>query len=356
MQAQIALLPGDGIGVDVTREGRKVLEAISKEYGHEFYFEELMIGGCAIDNEGDPLPSETLKACRRADAVLLGAVGGPKWDDPNAHVRPEQGLLRLRYGLGLFANLRPIKVYDALSEASPLRPEKLENVDLLIVRELMSGLYYGKPSKIETVDGEERATDTLTYSAREIKRVIQLAFRMAMQRRRKLTVVDKANVLQTSRLWRKVAVQVAKDFPEVSLEFQLVDSASMRVITSAASLDVLVTENMFGDILSDEASVLVGSLGMVPSAALGEGSLGLYEPVHGSAPDIAGKGLANPVGAILSAAMLLRYSLDLAKEAESIDVAVGEAINQGARTMDLGGELSTEAMGDEVCRRLTAIR
>jgi 3-isopropylmalate dehydrogenase len=355
MQANIVLLPGDGIGPEVIAEAQKVLELVSMTFDHDFSFSEHLIGGIAIDEVGNPLPSQVLEACRRADAVLMGAVGGPKWDDPGADVRPEQGLLQLRYGLELYANLRPIEVYPSLIDASPLRPELLKDVDILIVRELTGGLYFGEPRKREEVNGEIRAVDSLVYSETEIRRVVDLAFQLAQARRQKLTLVDKANILETSRLWRQVANEVAKSYPSVSLEYQLVDSAAMRLITSAASIDVLVTENMFGDILSDEASVLTGSLGMIPSAALGDGSLGLYEPVHGSAPDIAGRGLANPIGAILSGAMLLRHSLKLKREARAIESAVGNAIASGARTSDLGGSLSTVGMGDEVRREFNLL-
>ena len=352
MQANIVLLPGDGIGPEVIAEARKVLETISSLYDHNFHFEEHLIGGIAIDEQGDPLPPDVLEACRRADAVLLGSVGGPKWDDPLADVRPEQGLLGLRYGLGLYANLRPIKAYPSLMDASPLREKFLKDVEFLIVRELTGGIYFGQPRTRMEVDGEIRAVDTMAYSESEIRRVLQMAFQLSASRRGKVTLVDKANVLETSRLWREVATGVASEHPQIELEFQLVDSAAMRIITSASSFDVLVTANLFGDILSDEAAVLTGSLGMLPSAALGEGSLGLYEPVHGSAPDIVGKGVANPLGAILSAAMLLRHSLNLAEEAARVENAVEGAIQDGVRTVDLGGEASTLAMGDEIRARL----
>ena len=352
MQANIVLLPGDGIGPEVIAEARKVLETISSLYDHNFHFEEHLIGGIAIDEQGDPLPPDVLEACRRADAVLLGSVGGPKWDDPLADVRPEQGLLGLRYGLGLYANLRPIKAYPSLMDASPLREKFLKDVEFLIVRELTGGIYFGQPRTRMEVDGEIRAVDTMAYSESEIRRVLQMAFQLSASRRGKVTLVDKANVLETSRLWREVATGVASEHPQIELEFQLVDSAAMRIITSASSFDVLVTANLFGDILSDEAAVLTGSLGMLPSAALGEGSLGLYEPVHGSAPDIVGKGVANPLGAILSAAMLLRHSLNLAEEAARVENAVEGAIQDGVRTVDLGGEASTPAMGDEIRARL----
>ncbi len=352
MAIKIIELPGDGIGTEVVREGRKVLETVADRFGHNFEFEEHLIGGCAIDATGVALPEETLEACREADAVLLGAVGGPKWDDPLASVRPEQGLLKLRQALGLFANLRPVYAHAALIDASPLRAEKVRGVDLLIVRELTGGLYFGEPRTRKEIDGVTHAVDTLAYNEVEIRRIVELAFCLAGGRRHKVTSVDKANVLESSRLWRQIAHDVAKEFSEVEFEDQLVDSAAMRLIANAASFDVIVTENMFGDILSDEASVLTGSLGMLPSASLGEGSLGVYEPIHGSAPDIAGKGIANPLGTILSAAMLLRHSLGLQEEAQAVEAAVSAAIEAGDRTADLGGELSTQAMGDSICVRL----
>jgi 3-isopropylmalate dehydrogenase len=279
-------------------------------------------------------------------------VGGPKWDDPRAKDRPERGLLALRKGLKVFANLRPVKVHPALVDSSPLKPEKLKGVDILVIRELTGGLYFGFPKGRDVKDGRERAVDTLEYYDYEIRRVVELAFRLAKGRRKKVTSVDKANVLESSRLWRQIATQIGSQNPDVVLEHVLVDTASMRIITGPALMDVLVTENMFGDILTDEASVLAGSMGMLPSASLGEGSLGLYEPIHGSAPDIAGKGIANPVGTILSAAMLLRYSLKLEAEAASIEKAVEEAITAGARSGDLGGSLNSRQMADEIIKRM----
>jgi 3-isopropylmalate dehydrogenase len=310
------------------------------------------MGGCSIDKFGSSLTDETLSDCQAADAVLLGAVGGPKWDDPRAKDRPERGLLALRKGLKVFANLRPVKVHPALVDSSPLKPEKLKGVDILVIRELTGGLYFGFPKGRDVKDGRERAVDTLEYYDYEIRRVVELAFRLAKGRRKKVTSVDKANVLESSRLWRQIATQIGSQNPDVVLEHVLVDTASMRIITGPALMDVLVTENMFGDILTDEASVLAGSMGMLPSASLGEGSLGLYEPIHGSAPDIAGKGIANPVGTILSAAMLLRYSLKLEAEAASIEKAVEEAITAGARSGDLGGSLNSRQMADEIIKRM----
>jgi 3-isopropylmalate dehydrogenase len=356
MKADIVLLPGDGIGPEVTDQARLVLEYVGETFDHAFTFSEHLIGGCAIDATGDPLPAESLAACQSANAVLLGAVGSPKWD--HAPVRPEQGLLGLRKALELFANLRPVQTYPALADASPLRPERVANVDILIVRELTGGLYFGEPRLREKVDGQIRAVDTLEYTEDEIRRVVRVAFKLATGRRGIVTSVDKANVLETSRLWRQVAEEVAREFPAIRLEHQLVDSAAMRLIQAPESIDVLVTENMFGDILSDEASVLSGSLGLLPSASLNETSLGVFEPIHGSAPDIAGKDLANPLGAILSAAMLLRHSLDLDEEARAVEKAVEDAINAGARTADLGGDdaLTTSEMGTAVMTHIMARR
>jgi len=354
MEAKIILLPGDGIGPEVVAEGVKVLEAIAERYGHSFTFEEHLIGGCAIDALGTALSDETVEACRTADAILLGAVGGPKWDDPTASVRPEQGLLRLRYDLGLFANLRPVTIYPQLMDASPLKRDRLEGVDILVVRELTGGVYFGKPRLREEIEGGGlRALDTMVYTDSEVRRVVRLAFRLAQGRsKKKVTSVDKANVLESSRLWRQVAGEVAGEFPDVEFENQLVDSATMRLIQWPASLDVVVTTNMFGDILVDEASVLSGSMGLLPSASLAEGSLGLYEPIHGSAPDIAGKGIANPIGTILSAAMLLRHSLGLEAEAHAVEQAVEKTLEAGVFTRDLGGDASTIAMSEAICARL----
>ena len=307
--AKIVVLAGDGIGPEIVEQAVRVLSTTGQCYGHRFEFENQLVGGAAIDATGNPLPEETLAACRAADAVLLGAVGGPKWDDPQAKTRPEQGLLALRQELGLYANLRPVRVYPGLGGMSPLRPELLEGVDLVVVRELTGGLYFGRPQFREQVDGVTRAVDTLEYKDFEIRRVVNLACELARGRRGLVTSVDKANVLESSRLWRQVATEVAGAHPDIKLEHQLVDSAAMRLVSQPSGFDVVVTENMFGDILTDEAGVLSGSLGVLPSASLGEGTRGLFEPIHGSAPDIAGKGVANPLGTILSAAMLLRHSL-----------------------------------------------
>lgn len=352
MNFNIILLPGDGIGPEVVTEAVRVLDVIASQYHHTFRFAERMMGGCSIDKYGTSLTDETLADCQAADAILLGAVGGPKWDDPSAKDRPERGLLRLRKGLGVFANLRPVKVHPALVDASPLKPEKLKDVDILVLRELTGGLYFGQPKMRERKGDCERAVDTLEYYDFEIKRIVELAFHLAKDRKKKVTSVDKANVLESSRLWRQVATQIGQEHPDVTLEHQLVDSAAMKLITGPASLDVVVTENMFGDILTDEASVLAGSMGMLPSASLSEAGVGLYEPIHGSAPDIAGKGIANPIGTILSAALLLRHSLKLEEAAQAVEAAVNRTITEGARTADLGGTLTTGQMTDEIIKCL----
>jgi 3-isopropylmalate dehydrogenase len=349
---KITLLPGDGIGPEVVAEAVRVLDTIANKYKHTFTYQERLMGGCSIDKYGSSLTDETLTDCQASDSVLLGAVGGPKWDDPSAKDRPERGLLALRKGLGVFANLRPVKVHPALMEWSPLKPEKLQGVDILVVRELTGGLYFGFPKGRDIKDGRERAVDTLEYYDYEVKRVMELAFNLARGRKKKVTSVDKANVLESSRLWRQIAVKVGEANKDIELEHTLVDTASMRLITGPAWMDVVVTENMFGDILTDEASVLAGSMGMLPSASLGETTVGLYEPIHGSAPDIAGKGIANPIGTILSTAMMLRHSFKLESEATSIEKAVEQTITDGARTADIGGKLTTRQMADEIIKHL----
>jgi 3-isopropylmalate dehydrogenase len=351
MKANIITIPGDGIGPEVVAEGVRVLDILANKFGHEFAYDERLMGGCSIDKHGVALTEEALADCKASDAVLLGAVGGPKWDDPNAKVRPEQGILALRKGLGVFANLRPAKPHPALFDSSPLKPEKLKGVDVLVIRELTGGLYFGHKAR-EKVNGHTRAVDTLEYHDYEVERVINLAFRLAQGRRKKVSSVDKANILESGRLWRQIASGIAAEHPDITFEHVLVDTAAMRLVNAPASFDVLVTENMFGDILTDEASVLCGSMGMLPSASLGESGPGLYEPIHGSAPDIAGKGIANPVGTILSAAMLLRHSLHLEVEAATVEAAVDSAITGGCRTADLGGKLTTRQMADEIIARL----
>lgn len=352
MQAVIAVLPGDGIGPEVVAEGVKVLQAVAARFGHTFTLREGLIGGCAIDATGEPLPAETLALCRASDAILLGAVGGPKWDDPQARVRPEQGLLGIRKALGLFANLRPVTVHPRLIGASPLRPERLQGVDLIVVRELTGGIYFGEKRRERGPDGEW-ASDLCLYTEAEIVRVVRVAGQLARRRRGKLTLVDKANVLETSRLWRSITTRlIREEFADLEFETMLVDACAMHLIRRPTDFDVIVTENMFGDILTDEASMLAGSMGMLPSASLAEGRLGLYEPIHGSAPDIAGQGKANPLATILSVAMLLRHSLDLPEEAACVEAAVATVIDRGIVTADIAtpGQVvaTTAAVGDAV--------
>jgi 3-isopropylmalate dehydrogenase len=351
MQAKIVVLGGDGIGPEVAREGVRVLQAVGKRFKHEFAFEEHLVGGIAIDETGNPLPPATVSACGSADAVLLGAVGGPKWSDPSAKVRPEQGLLALRKALAVFANLRPVSIHPALIDASPIKPEVLRGTNIMVVRELTGGIYFGEKQRTET-----SASDLCVYTVEEIERVTRVAGRLARQRARNIVSVDKANVLETSRLWRSVVERVLRtEFPDVKFEHMLVDSAAMHLIRKPSSFDVIVTENMFGDILTDEASMLAGSLGLLPSASVGSGKLGLYEPIHGSAPDIAGKGIANPVGTILSVAMLLRYSLELEKEAVAVEQAVANALEMGVRTADLTSPdkaVNTEQAGAAIVDRI----
>jgi 3-isopropylmalate dehydrogenase len=397
MHATITLLPGDGIGPEVVAEGVKTLNAVAELWGHQLTLREALIGGCAIDAAGSSLPDATLQLCQSSDAVLLGAVGGPRWDDPRAADRPERGLLALRKGLGLFANIRPVTIHPALSGASPLRSELLHagdrSVDLIVVRELTGGIYFG-PKTRTTVEGEEQASDLCVYSAGEIERIVRVACELARGRRGKLTSVDKANVLETSRLWRSVATRVVQqEYPDLQLEHLLVDAAAMHLLRRPTDFDVLVTENMFGDILSDEASMLAGSMGLLPSASLGaqaepktenrepgnkgtrehieeqgpaadhrspttDHRLGLYEPIHGSAPDIAGRGIANPLATILSVAMLLRHSLGLLAEAQAVEAAVAATLDAGYLTADLApagrASASTSAVGDAVIQALHA--
>ena len=352
MKAHIAVLAGDGIGPEVIAEALRVLRAIAARYRHEWTLQEAPFGGIAIDQFGDPLPDSTLETALKADAVLLGAIGGPKWSTPQTKIRPETGLLRLRKQLGVYANLRPVAVHPALRNASSLKPEIVEGVDLIFVRELTGGIYFGPKTR-----DANQATDLCTYSVAEIERIVRVAARIAQTRRRRLLSIDKSNVLETSRLWREVCERVVRqEFPDIALEHMLVDSAAMHLIRRPRDIDVAVTENMFGDILTDEASMLCGSLGMLPSASLGEGTRGVYEPIHGTAPDIAGQGVANPYGAILSAALLLRHSFKLEQEARAIELAVHRAIDDGVRTPDIVAPThraaSTEDAGNAV---LTAI-
>ena len=358
MKFHIAVLPGDGVGADVTNEAIRVLETMGRRFGHQFNFGFGLVGGISIDKNGEALTQETLEMCRGSDAVLLGAVGGPKWDDPMAKVRPEDGLLALRKGLGLFANLRPVKMYPVLENSTTLKPEVIRGVDMMVIRELTGGLYFGKPKKSWTTRRGRRAVDTMYYTEEELERIMRVGFELALSRMKKLTSVDKANVLESSRLWRQIASEIAGDYPEVKLDHMLVDACAMRLLQNPRYFDVIVTENTFGDILTDEASMLAGSMGMLPSASLAgipEGSgitFGLYEPVHGSAPDIAGSNVANPIATILSIAMMLRYSFNLIKEADSIERAVLKILDNGYRTKDIMSagmkETGTTEMGQLV--------
>ena len=359
MQSNIVLLPGDGIGPEVVQQGVRVLQSIASKFGHHFEFSEHLIGGIAIDETGDALPNSTIVACKSSEAILLGAVGGPKWDDPNAKTRPEAGLLKIRKELGLFANLRPIVTFAELLDSSPLKREIIEGTDILFLRELTGGLYFGPSGLEELPDGQQRAFSTAVYTTSEVERIVRMAAQAALKRRNKLTMVDKANVLEVSRLWRRVSARIMKEeFPSLEYEVVLVDSMAMHLLSRPTSFDVVVTSNMFGDILTDEASMLPGSLGMLPSASLGSSGPGLYEPIHGSAPDIAGKGIANPLATILAAAMLLRHSLGLENEAVSIETAVRSVLAAGHRTADLvrrgQPSLGTIEITDHVLKALVA--
>ncbi|HLC25251.1 MAG TPA: 3-isopropylmalate dehydrogenase [bacterium] len=357
MSPVIAVLPGDGIGPEVTREGIKVLEAIEESFGCGFETREAPIGGCAYEEFGDPLPEHTMEVCRNSDAILMGAVGGPKWDQLPLNKRPEQALLRIRKEFGCFANLRPIIVYPALAGVSPLKTDRiLQGINILMVRELTGGLYYGKPKERTPFGKGFRAVDTMEYTTEEIERVARVAFDAARKRRKKVTSIDKANILETSRLWRETVEKVSKDYPDVALDHVLVDVGAMKLVTQPQDFDVIVTENTFGDILSDEGSVLAGSLGMLPSGSMSTGRIAYYEPVHGSAPDIAGQRKANPLGSILTVAMMLTYSFNLLKEAHAIEQAVEWVLNQDYRTGDImepGKKLvATDEMGDLVAERV----
>jgi 3-isopropylmalate dehydrogenase len=362
MQFELVVLPGDGVGPDVTTEGVKVLEAVGKRFGHSFKLHYGLVGGVAIDKEGTALSDNTVRMCQDTDAVLLGAVGGPKWDDPLAKVHPEDGLLALRKELGLFANLRPVKVSPVLVDSTNLKPGVIRGVDLIFVRELTGGLYFARPKRRWQTSRGRRATDSMTYSEHEIERIVRVGFELARSRRQKLTSVDKANVLESSRLWRQVTMEVAPQYPDVELDHMLVDACSMRLIQNPTYFDVLVTENMFGDILTDEASMLAGSMGMLPSASLagvpreGVNIFGMYEPIHGSAPRRAGLDMANPIAIILSVAMMLRYSFGLVEEAKTVEAAVDKVLNEGYRTYDIMDEgktkVGTKGMGDLITEKV----
>jgi 3-isopropylmalate dehydrogenase len=355
MEAKIVTLPGDGISPEIVAEAVQVLHKVAEVYGHTFTFEDALVGGAAIDATGEPLPAETLALCQECDGVLLGAVGDPKYDDPRAPVRPEQGLLALRKGLGVFANLRPVKLYSQLLHASTIKPDVIASVDLLVVRELTGGIYFGERGR-RSVNGVTAAYDTMFYTEPEVERVVRVAFELARKRRNKVTSVDKANVLESSRLWRETAGRVAKDYPDVEFESMYVDIAAMRLVRYPDVFDVIVTGNMFGDILTDEASMIAGSMGMLPSGAIGAHKPGLFEPIHGSAPKYTGQDVANPIATILSAAMLLRYSLELEDEAQAIESAVKAVLAEGYRTKDIYEEgatlVGTKVMGNLVVERI----
>jgi len=356
MDFKIAVIKGDGVGPEIMDEGIKILERIGEKFGHVFHIQEVLAGGCAIDAVGECLPQTTLDVCKSSDAVLLGAVGGPKWDHVRGEQRPEKALLRLRESLGLYANLRPAMIHRALSDACPIKREIIgDDLDILIVRELTGGIYFGERGYREGKYGVE-AYDTDAYSEFEVKRIAKIAFEAAMNRSKRLTSVDKANVLESSRLWRSVMDEVAKDYPQVAVDHMYVDNAAMQLIRNPKHFDVLVTNNMFGDILSDEASQITGSIGMLPSASLGEGSFGMYEPIHGSAPDIAGRNTANPIATVLSVAMMLRYTLELPEEAREIESAVTSVLNAGYRTADIAvaGETitGTKEMGEQILNQI----
>jgi len=351
---KIAVLPGDGVGPDVVEQAVSIINLVGKKYGCKFEMQYGDIGGCAIDRHGEPLPQQTLDMCKACDAVLLGAVGGPKWDTLPGSKRPEAGLLAIRAGLGLYANLRPAVIYPVMADASPLKKEIVDSgVDIMVVRELTGGIYFGKRGRLQTENMGEAAYDTEEYSTYEIERIARTAFEAAIKRRRKLVSVDKANVLESSRLWREVVVKVSKDYPQVELSHMYVDNAAMQLVRNPGQFDVIVTSNIFGDILSDEASMIAGSIGMLPSASLGNGNMGMYEPVHGSAPDIAGLDIANPIATILSAAMMMKYSFNLEKASDDIENAVKKVLDKGYRTKDIASE-GTTIVGTKEMGRLIA--
>ncbi len=356
MNKTIAVIRGDGIGPEIVKEAMGVLDAVAEKFGHTFTYKEAPMGGCAIDEFGVPLPDSSLETCLSSDSVLLGAVGGPKWDGQPSANRPERGLLKLRSAMGLYTNIRPARMFSDLSAACPLRADiAARGIDFVVVRELIGGMYFGEHTTSQ-VDGEQKAVDVCSYSEHEVRRVARVAFDMARKRRGRVTSIDKANVLDTSRLWRKTVEEVGKDYPDVELLHMYVDNAAMQIVRDPSQFDVIVTENLFGDILSDEASQITGSIGMIPSSSMGEGTRGLYEPIHGSAPDIAGQDKANPIGTILAAAMMLRYSFDMAAEADAVESAVDQTLKEGFRCGDImneGGKLlGCKAMGAEIRSRI----
>lgn len=338
MEKNIAVIKGDGIGPEIVGAAINVLEAVAQKFGHKFNYDYVDMGGCSIDKYGVPLTEETIKRCLASDSVLLGAIGGYKWDKLPSDIRPERGLLGLRAAMGLYSNVRPARLFPQLAYASPLKPEIVaRGIDLVIVRELIGGVYFGE-HKTEIVDGEKLATDVMSYAAHEVRRMLHIAFGMALKRRQKVTMIDKANVLDTSKLWREIGYEVAQEYPEVAYDYMLVDNTAMQLVKDPSQFDVVVTENMFGDILSDEASMITGSIGMIPSSSLGDTKVGMYEPIHGSAPDIAGQNIANPIGTILAAAMMLKYSFDMDAESEAVEAAVNTVLDAGLRTGDIMSE------------------
>lgn len=357
MEKKIAVIRGDGIGPEIVTEALKVLDRVAEKFGHTFVYDEVCAGGCAIDRYGKSLVEEELQKCLDSDSVLLGAVGGPKWDGTPKDVRPEAALLGIRAAMGLYANMRPARLFPQLADASPLKPSIVERgIDLMMVRELIGGVYFGKKTTVTLENGEKRACDEMVYSEHEIERIVRTAFETARKRRSKVTSIDKANVLDSSRLWRAVAHRVAEEYPDVAYSDMLVDNTAMQLVKDPSQFDVVVTENMFGDILSDEASMITGSIGMIPSSSLGEGTRGMYEPIHGSAPDIAGQNLANPIGTILSAAMMLKYSFDMPAESDAIEAAVNAVLDEGYRTGDIMSEgmtkLTCGEMGDKIAAKI----
>ncbi|HHU90454.1 MAG TPA: 3-isopropylmalate dehydrogenase [Clostridiaceae bacterium] len=359
MSYKIAVIPGDGIGPEIISQGLKVLDKVGQMYGHTFEYNTLLAGGCAIDATGEPLPNETIQVCKKSDAVILGAVGGPKWDTLPGNMRPEQALLGLRGQLGLFANLRPAVIYKELIDACPLKPEIVgDSIDIMVVRELTGGIYFGERGRRLGIKGQE-AYDTEAYSVGEVERIAKIAFEIARKRNKRVTSIDKANILESSRLWREVVTDISSNYPDVTLDHLYVDNAAMQLIRAPRQFDVIVTSNMFGDILSDEASMITGSIGMLPSASLGENSFGLYEPIHGSAPDIAGQDKANPIATVLSIAMFLRYTLNLEREAQTVENAVNRVLEEGYRTGDIMSPgktlVGTNKMGELITEKLSKI-
>ncbi len=356
MHKNIAVIPGDGIGPEIIRQALQVLDAVAEKYGHSFTYSEIDMGGCAIDKWGEPLPQPMLEQCLASDSVLLGAVGGEKWSSMPSHLRPEKGLLKIRAAMGVYSNNRPTKIWPQLAAASPLKASIVaQGIDFMIVRELIGGIYFGE-HKTESVDGQQQAVDVLKYNEKEIERIGRIGFETARKRRKKLCSVEKSNVLDSSRLWKSVMHRLAEEYPDVTLSDMLVDNCAMQIVKNPAQFDVIVTENMFGDILSDEASMITGSIGMIPSSSLGDGTRGLYEPIHGSAPDIAGQDIANPIGTILSAAMMLRYSFDMDREADAVESAVSAVLDAGLRTVDIMPRSAEIAVGCQQvgCRSMGA--